>query len=447
VLLQEISQQYPIKDIYLRLYITSRFLLTYTALKQFKEAQKYCNKLLKISEKLDQNDVDQASVHYPVTEFYLATHQYALAHKNLVKTEIFFKAVQSPLQLSKNHLLWFKLDSTEGNYLSAISHYQQYKALADSSLNETTSKHIEQLQIEFDAEKKDQDIKLLEKESKLQQGKLAQANQTRKWTLGVATLLLIISGLLITNSRLKHRTNKKLRIQQIEIEKKNNSLQHLVQEKEWLVKEIHHRVKNNFHIVMGLLGTQSGYLKNEEAIVAMSESQHRVHAMSLIHQKLYQSDNLSAINMADYIHEVIDYLRDSFNIRQSIQFNLQINQIELDLSHCIPLGLIINEAVTNSIKYAFPDNKKGVISISFKHSSENHLLLTISDNGVGFPPGFNITSPDSMGLKLMQGLSEDIDGKFLIRNNNGTEIILDFVYDPDITISISQVNAEVTNSV
>jgi two-component sensor histidine kinase len=108
----------------------------------------------------------------------------------------------------------------------------------------------------------------------------------------------------------------------------------LVREKERLVKEIHHRVKNNFHMVMGLLGTQSDYLKTDEAISAMTESQHRVQAMSLIHQKLYQSDNLSGINMAAYIHELVDFLADSLDTGHLIEFNLQIKAIELNLSHC-----------------------------------------------------------------------------------------------------------------
>src|SRR5262249_52004288 len=148
-------------------------------------------------------------------------------------------------------------------------------------------------------------------------------------------------------------------------------------EKEWLVKEMHHRVKNNFHIVVGLLGTQSQYLKTEEAIEAMAESQNRVQAMSLIHQKLYQSENMSAINMVEYVHDLIGYLRHSFNVRQNIIFRIEVDPIELDISHSVPLGLIINEAVTNSIKYAFPDSKEGVITVSLTRDPDDHYTLVI----------------------------------------------------------------------
>lgn len=184
-------------------------------------------------------------------------------------------------------------------------------------------------------------------------------------------------------------------------------------------------------MVIGLLGTQSGYLKTEEALAAISDSQHRIHAMSLIHQKLYQSDNLSAINMPDYIHELVDYLRNSFNIRQAIRFKLNIDRIELDLSRCIPLGLILNEAITNAIKYAFPDGREGIIIISLSQVPEHKILLTITDNGVGLPAAFDIHTRNSMGMNLMQGLSEDIDGDFDIVNHDGTSISISF----DLTLT------------
>ncbi|WP_343672371.1 histidine kinase dimerization/phosphoacceptor domain -containing protein [Chitinophaga sp.] len=430
IVLKEASPKCPPNDIYSQLYITASFLIAYEALQQYDEAQKYCNRLLAISAKLDKYEPDQSEAQYPVTEFYLATHQYDLARKHLAQTDTFYKAIQSRLELNYNHLLWFKLDSIQGNHLSAIKHYQQYKTLSDTLLNETTSKHIEQLQAAYESEKKDNNIKLLENAGKLQESRLAHANQTRNWFLGVAVLLLIITGLLINNVRVKHLSNSKLKVQQKEIEKKNSTLLRLVNEKEWLVKEIHHRVKNNFHTVAGLLATQSQYLITDEAIAAMDESRHRVHAMSLIHQKLYQSDTLSAISMPAYIHELADYLRDSFNIGQSIQFVLRIEPVALALSYCVPLGLILNEAITNSIKYAFPDNSRnGMIEISLKSIQVNLLRLTISDNGIGLPANVDMRNPVSMGLKLMQGLSEDIDGSFNINGCKGTTITVEFTYD------------------
>ncbi len=213
-----------------------------------------------------------------------------------------------------------------------------------------------------------------------------------------------------------------------------------------MLKEIHHRMKNNLHMVVGLLDTQSGFLKSEEAKQAIAESQHRVNAMSMIHQKLYQSENLSATDMPAYIHELVEYLRDSFNSGQRILFKMDIDRIEMDLSHSIPLGLILNEAITNSIKYAFPGNRDGIIMISLKHTGGCHYLLSIADNGTGLPEGFESRKTNSLGMNLMEGLSEDMDGNFIIENNNGTEIRISFVYDHAVTQGLPIPIPEITTN-
>jgi two-component sensor histidine kinase len=365
--------------------------------------------------------------YFDIGKFYVETGQYSKARSYLYKA---LEIGSSTLGIRKElELFLFKADSATGHMNAAITHFQTYKHLNDSLFNVAKSRQIEELMIKYEAEKKDQNIRLLEKENKLQHSQIRQTNQTRNWIIGFAGLLLIITGLLVNYLLLKHRTNKQLQIQQTEIIKKNVSLQHLVKEKDWLVKEIHHRVKNNFHTVMGLLGTQSAYLESQEAIQAISESQHRVQAMSLVHQKLYQSDNLSAINMADYIHELVDYLKDIIAANQKIQFVLRIEPIELALSHCIPLGLVLNEAITNAIKYAFPDHRNGTITVSFTKVNHNQLQLTVSDNGVGLPPNFGIHRATSMGMKLMAGLSEDIDATFTISSTSETVVELLFTYD------------------
>ncbi len=185
---------------------------------------------------------------------------------------------------------------------------------------------------------------------------------------------------------MKQRVNRQLRsqqqalhIQQQQIRQKNEHLSELLTEKEWLLKEIHHRVKNNFHIVASLLEVQSSYLKNKEALSAIKESQHRIHSMSIIHQKLYQSETLSTIHMPEYIYELVEYLRESYAIRENIGFSLQIENIELNHASAITLGLILNEAITNAIKYAFAKTKDGKISISLTHISESQVLLSIAD--------------------------------------------------------------------
>ena len=224
-----------------------------------------------------------------------------------------------------------------------------------------------------------------------------------------------------------------LESKQSEINQKNKSLHDLIREKdnlliekEWLLKEIHHRVKNNFHIVSSLLEIQSSYLKNKEALSAIKDSQHRINSMSIIHQKLYQSETLSTIHMPEYIYELVEYLRESFGIRETIGFSLQIQNIELNHATAITLGLILNEAITNAIKYAFASTADGKISVSLTHVSDTQVLLSISDNGRGMPESFDDNMANSMGMDLLQGLADDIGGTFNIESKKGTHIKIIF---------------------
>lgn len=285
------------------------------------------------------------------------------------------------------------------------------------------------LNIIYETEKKSMDIIKLKNQTQLQQSKLKNEVFLRNSMVTFVLLLLIILGLLYKSFRFKKKTNKVLETQQDEINKKNSTLQKLVVEKEWLLREIHHRVKNNLHMVVGLLASQTEFLKNEEALQAISSSQNRIQAMSLIHQKLYQSENLSIIDMPSYIFELTEYLKDSFEIRKSIRFVLDVDSFDLPLSHSIPIGLIFNEAVTNAIKYAFPNHENGIINISLKTTDNKNHILIIQDNGIGLPADFDPYNNPSLGVKLMHGLSADIEGRFLITNANGTKITLKFIFN------------------
>jgi len=204
-----------------------------------------------------------------------------------------------------------------------------------------------------------------------------------------------------------------------------------------LMREIHHRVKNNLQIVLSLLNSQSAFIDNESALIAIRESQHRVYAMSLIHQKLYGTENVSSIDMERYIGELVTYLADSFDTWKRIQFDLAIEPVELDVNQAVPLGLVLNEVITNSIKYAFPDGRNGVIAISLSTAALHHCLLTISDNGIGIPPHYADNKPGSLGMSLIEALTGNLEGTCSIENNNGTTVKIAFVREPVIRKSRS----------
>jgi len=241
--------------------------------------------------------------------------------------------------------------------------------------------------------------------------------------LGLVTIILILS---VMGYYHKKKTNILLQKKQEVINTANDSLQHLVTEKEWLLREIHHRVKNNLHMVAGLLASQTEFVKGEEALEAIMDSQNRVQAMSIIHQKLYQTETLSHINMSTYILELTEYLNGSFSGNCPVKFELDIEQLGFPLSHSIPIGLIINEAVTNAIKYAFDVCGDCKISISLKKTSGDQFFLRISDNGKGMPEDFNISANNSLGMRLIDGLSSDIHADLKIYNQGGSVLEITF---------------------
>jgi two-component sensor histidine kinase len=428
LLLNEIIDKKLLCDLEDKMYLAQSLGSCYNALKQYTKAEKYYLESVAWSKQLPLRFQFVAS--QGISEFYIANAQYSRAEPYLSLLLNASSQQILPNYLKEVHLLWFKVDSARQNYPEAIRHYQQYKALQDSIYNETKSRQISQLSIQYETETKDKNIELLVQKDKVQQATLRQSAIMRKITLAGILVSLVITGLVYNQYRNKQKRNK-------EINEKNRALEQLVKDKEWLVKEIHHRVKNNFHIVASLLEIQTSYLKNKEALSAIKESQHRIHSMSIIHQKLYQSETLSNIHMPEYIYDLVEYLRESYAIRENIGFSLQIENIELNHASAITLGLILNEAITNAIKYAFAKNQDGKIAISLSYISGSQLLLSIADNGRGLPVDFDAKIGASMGMELLQGLTDDLGGSFSIETNVGTHIKVFFDYKPVPAANVS----------
>jgi two-component sensor histidine kinase len=427
-----LSKKHPPGDQYGKASLAETFAFYYNAIQNFVMADKYTRIMISLEESLGRNNEIRGDVSFDIGQYYFTKNDFKRAadHFNIALSEaILNNSVHTKKDIQ---LMLFKTDSSVGNYNSAIQHLNQYRQLNDSMFNATKSKQIEELTVKYETEKIENNIRRLREEAKVQQNEIAHGKYTLNWTLGGTAMLLIISGLLFHNGRLRQRANKKLRSQRMEIEEQNITLRHLVTEKDWLLKEIHHRVKNNLQIVMSLLNSQSAYIDNDAALTAINDSQHRVQAMSLIHQKLYGSENVSFIDISFYIRELVSYLADSFCTGQRIRFELDIEHVEMDVSQAVPLGLILNEAITNSIKYAFPDDRSGIIAISFSHIDSHLCQLRISDNGVGIPQGVSNKKNGSLGMSLIAGLSEDLDGDLSITNNNGTIIEMSFMYDPGV---------------
>jgi PAS domain S-box-containing protein len=198
-------------------------------------------------------------------------------------------------------------------------------------------------------------------------------------------------------------------------------------EKDMLLKEIHHRVKNNMQVISSLLNIQSRHVSDERDKELFKESQNRVRSMALIHEKLYQSGDLSRINFAKYLTSITKELFHSYQISpELIELTADVTETHLGIDIAIPCALIINELVSNSLKYAFPDGKPGHIQISFNQDKKGTYTLTVSDNGIGFPKDINFQNTESLGLQLVNTLTKQLNGKIELDRKKGTRFTISF---------------------
>jgi len=245
-----------------------------------------------------------------------------------------------------------------------------------------------------------------------------------KWLLISYSSLLLV--LVYSLYRIKQKNNRTLQDYRRKLQQSNDQQQKLLVEKESLIKELHHRIKNNLQIVISLLNAQSDFLDNPSALRAIRESRERMQAIALIHQKLYQTDNTSLIDMNACIHEMVTYLESSFTDLGRIGFQLDIDAIQLDISQAVPLGLILNEGITNAVKYAFPPDQPGVISIELHQGAQQDIFLKIADNGRGLSGPFDLSESHSLGIQLMKLFAEQLEGDIHFRSEEGVEISLTF---------------------
>ncbi len=200
-----------------------------------------------------------------------------------------------------------------------------------------------------------------------------------------------------------------------------------LKEKEVLLREIHHRVKNNLQIISSMLNIQSSYITDKKSQIIFEESRNRVRSMALIHEKLYQNESLSKLNLKEYVQELVNNLIKSYrkNINK-IDAEIKINGIFLTADTAIPLGLIINELVSNSLKYAFPDERKGNITLSIFPISGTRFRMIVKDDGIGLPDDFDFKNTDTLGLQLVNSLINQLDGEIVLQNGLGTQFDIDF---------------------
>lgn len=204
-----------------------------------------------------------------------------------------------------------------------------------------------------------------------------------------------------------------------------------LRDKEVLLKEVHHRVKNNLQVIISLLSLQSRQVRDEAVLSAFRDSQSRIQSIALIHEKLYKSKDMARVDFSGYIRNLVPELLKTYGLEPgSISMDIRTEDVRLGIDTAVPCGLIINELVANSLKHAFPGGRKGSITIDFCSVGDNRIMISVVDNGVGFPEGIDICKAETMGLKMVYNLTEQLGGKIELERKGGTTFKVTFNAEP-----------------
>lgn len=255
----------------------------------------------------------------------------------------------------------------------------------------------------------------------------SKLNAYTKEQLSFIEALMLPIGLAVNNAVLYQNAQNEIKERKLAEEK----ISHSLHEKELLLKEIHHRVKNNLQIVKSLASIQSRYIKDKDLLKIFNENEDRIQSVALIHEQLYAGEDIARVNFSEYIKRLTSYLLSSLEIEED-QFEVHTDNRDVNMSIdiAIPCGLILNELFSNSVKHAFPNGRKGNIYISLAHennSSNGDYELSVKDDGIGLPEGFVLDgSNDSLGMKIVHNLVKQLDGKVVVRIEKGTEFVIKF---------------------
>lgn len=369
------------------------------------------------------NLLNAAISFYELADCYFKCQQYQNAEKYLDSSYFYLKEIDAPTENLRNLRLKAEILSKTGRFKEAVNSYQAYNSLKDSiaandkellMLNQQTAHQTNELEEKIKQQEKKMVANLLLEEKR---------NNQRNLLFIVLLLLLVI---LFFGYFLYYKSKGREKIlfeKNEEITSKSEMLGAALKEKELLIKEVHHRVKNNMQIIMSLLKLQSEKINDKNVELYFSEARNRIRSMALIHEFLYKKDKMDFMQMDEYIKQLILEIQISYaQPNHIIEIDTDLDAILLDFDTSIPLGLIINELVTNAYKHAFP-NGVGNIWVSFKHVNEKYILI-VKDNGVGSPANFETKIENSLGMELIHLLSNQIDAKIAITHKPGFEVKL-----------------------
>ncbi|WP_298539583.1 histidine kinase dimerization/phosphoacceptor domain -containing protein [uncultured Aquimarina sp.] len=322
-----------------------------------------------------------------------------------------------------------RIDSIRGDYLSSLINHKKSIKILDSLEKAKSRDEIKELQVKFETSEKEKEITSLNSENKIKELQITRQRYQNYILWAILAMSVIAIGSIFFQYRVKKRNNKLLSIKNEEIEEKNQilidksaQLQKALGEKEVLLKEVHHRVKNNLQLVTSILNLQADRLNDKKIEAFVARSQSRITSMALVHQILYSNDKIEQIDFHKYLLKLVKAGYDSFDFNdQKIKYSIDAEEFYFHIDTAIPLGIIVNELVHNSFKYAFGGKKTGVLAIKVYKELEKIAIL-IEDDGIGISKKDTNKESSSYGLKLVELLVRQVNGEMIVSQNNGTSI-------------------------
>jgi len=373
----------------------------------------YSNRALEITITSNRKQ-DMLSQYLRLQELYEKDGNIKLADDYLEKAYALQGSLKNLRNQSKVLSRYAKLMSRKGDFKTAYSTQTMLDSLIQNRKLGEAEDRVIKLEISEINRLREIELETLRNDSKTIKLQLDKKENERLFLIVLSLLLLGIIGLVLKNNQNRKKTNR-------ELEEKNSIINKNLNEKNTLMKEIHHRVKNNLQIVSSMLSLQLRYINDDNTKKVVSESRDRVKSMALIHQKLYQEDNLKGVFMPTYIESLLLSLAHSYKLDSlSIDLDYDVIDIWIDVDTAMPIGMIINELTTNAIKHAFTE-KGGKINVRlFKKQDE--LVLSISDNGIGMEQPFVISDQECFGFKMINSFVRKLKGELKVSSDNGTQI-------------------------
>ena len=380
-------------------------------------------------EKTGENDLVVNGLHELVRSLMGLTHYSNAGEKLQLASELlaanpFTRGIRANLELR------VELLEKTGNDREALALFKDLVAFNDSLAEVEDEARTSILRVAYEVEQKNhelssQKIRIAKAEAD------AERQKRRQQTLQIGIILMVsVVTFLIVLVILRKSREKRLKEQNSQIEHQKRIIEKSLVEKETLLKEIHHRVKNNLQLISGILELQAISTDDHNVKDVMEEGQNRIRSIALLHQQLYQSDDLGQIDFQEYLNKLVNDIAILFAKEDhKIDIEISVNGLTFDVSVAVCLGLIINELVTNSFNHGFEGRKSGRIFIGIRVLKENLYELTVSDDGTGLPEGINPERLNSLGLMLVKGLSRQLGGNYRFENDNGARFTIQFTSD------------------